>query len=144
MAINRYSIDYITIMTIFIVISARRRRLSFGRDEFLSSAAKKLSNTASEDLKSSDDFHDLHQHLVWTQLKFRNINANYYNSWLIQYLRNKEEKYKILVLYISSYLIRGHFDLVVTSYFVTKNWASSKLESATTIIDLIIFNYRTT
>ena len=144
MAINRYSIDYITIMTIFIVISARRRRLSFGRDEFLSSAAKKLSNTASEDLKSSDDFHDLHQHLVWTQLKFRNINANYYNSWLIQYLRNKEEKYKILVLYISSYLIRGHFDLVVTSYFVTKNWASSKLESATIIIDLIIFNYRTT
>ena len=144
MAINRYSIDYITIMTIFIVISARRRRLSFGRDEFLSSAAKKLSNTASEDLKSSDDFHDLHQHLVWTQLKFRNINANYYNSWLIQYLRNKEEKYKILVLYISRYLIRGHFDLVVTSYFVTKNWASSKLESATIIIDLIIFNYRTT
>ena len=144
MAINRYSIDYITIMTIFIVISARRRRLSFGRDEFLSSAAKKLSNTASEDLKSSDDFHDLHQHLVWTQLKFRNINANYYNSWLIQYLRNKEEKYKILVLYISSYLIRGHFDLVVTSYFVTKNWASSKLESATIIIELIIFNYRTT
>ena len=144
MAINRYSIDYITIMTIFIVISARRRRLSFGRDEFLSSAAKKLSNTASEDLKSSDDFHDLHQHLVWTQLKFRNINANYYNSWLIQYLCNKEEKYKILVLYISRYLIRGHFDLVVTSYFVTKNWASSKLESATIIIDLIIFNYRTT
>ena len=61
----------------FIVISARRRRLSFGRDEFLSSAAKKLSNTASEDLKSSDDFHDLHQHLVWMQLKFRYISANY-------------------------------------------------------------------
>lgn len=57
--------------TLNVVTAARRRRLSFGRDDFLSSAAKKLSNTASEDLKSSGDFHDLHQHLVWNKLKFQ-------------------------------------------------------------------------